>query len=412
MHDITAQLAAALAVRDDGLPPSGNTGAEITGAAPPARVRLFVLPPVVPRARPAEGVGCSVGWLSATWVGHFSTLEEFQAWAAPFLGELALVPRRWRGYEVVLAGEHGVLLGVRVRDGDVLELHLDVPAQVLDSLHHGALYVLLRCAALYAQNVTRSDVTLDDWQKVITPMELDALTSDPSDPHTLLKDKIVTHVKSSADFHRSKGPRGGDTWYLGGKSGGALLRVYDKARESQGEVDAIRWELQLRGDRAKDAVVALVVAADELAACSPGMTAGAALAEVMGEQWASQLVRFVDFRDRSQDSNVSRCPRLPWFVALVLNAGRAAPVVVKPVPTLPQMHDYASVALPSWVATLADSAPFVCGVSPELWLLALLEDGRKHRSRRHDALLTAGLKAHQEENRERESRLSFGEAAD
>ncbi len=76
------------------------------------------------------------------------------------------------------------------------------------------------------------------------------------------------------------------------------------------------------------------------------------------------------------------------------------------------MHDYASVALPSWVAMLADSAPFVCGVSPELWLLALLDDGRKHRSARHDALLTAGLNAHEEENREREARLTLAEAAD
>jgi hypothetical protein len=353
----------------------------------------------------------SVGWLSATWAGYFSTLEEFQGWAAAFVGELVPVPRRWRGYETVLAGEHGVLLGVRVRDGGALELHLDVPARVLESLDPDALYALLRCAGLHAQNVTRCDATLDDWQKVMTPLDLEVLTSDAADPYSLNREQLVTRAKDS-DFRRSKGPRGGDTWYLGGKSGEAQLRVYDKARESQGEVDAIRWELQLRGDRAKDAVVALVVAAEQLAACSPGMTAGVALAEVMGDQWAAQLVRFVDFRDRSRDLNVSRCPRLGWFVALVLNAGRARPVVVKPELTVKQMHDYASVALPSWVATLADSAPFVCGVSPELWLLALLDDGRKHRSARHDSVLTAGLKAHEEEKRERESRLTFAEAAD
>ncbi len=351
-------------------PPSGNTGVEITTGL---------------RSRPADGVGVSVGWLSCTWVGYFASLDDFTGWAAAFVGELVLVPRRWRGYDVVYAGEHGVLVGLKVRDSGVLELHLDVPARVLESLDPDALYALLRCVAFHAQNVSRCDVTLDDWQKVITPLGLDVLTSGADDLYSLNRAQLVTRAKES-QYLRSKGPKGGDTWYLGGSSGDARLRVYDKARESGGEVDAIRWELQLRGDRAKDAVVSLIVAADQLAG------GGSALFEVMGEQWASQLVRFVDFRDRSRDLNVSRCPRLGWFVALVLNAGRARPVVVKPDLTVQRLHDYAAVALPSMLATLADSARLVCGVSPETYLLSMLRDGRHRRSPRHDlALRSAGV---------------------
>jgi hypothetical protein len=358
----------------------------------------------------------SVGWLSCTWVAYFDSLEQFQSWAVAFVGELVAVPRRWRGYEVVYAGEHGVMVGLKVRDGGEVEIHLDVPARVLESLDHETLYGLLRCAAFYAQNVSRCDVTLDDWQKVMTPMGLDVLTSGADDAYALNREQLVTRAKES-QFIRSKGPTGGDTWYLGGSSGEARLRVYDKARESGGEVDAVRWELQLRGDRAKDAVVSLIVAADGLAAGSRGLTRGLALAEVMGEQWASQLVRFVDFRDRSQDLNVSRCPRLGWFWSLVMSAGRARPVVVKPDLTVQRMHDYAAVALPSWLATLADSAPLVCGVSPELWLLSMLEDGRKNRSTRHALALKSGRAVAEDrskvaEDKRREWAERLAEAAD
>jgi hypothetical protein len=327
-------------------------------------------------------VGVSLGWLSCTWVGYFVTLEEFTAWALAFLGELSPVPRRWRGYEVVYQGEHGTLLGVREREGGVLELHLDVPAAVLEGMSLDALQAFVTCVGFYAQNVSRCDLTLDDWCKVMTPADLDILTSGGPNPYELNKAQCVTRAKEST-FLRSKGPRGGDTWYLGGTKGEARLRVYDKARESMGEVDAIRWELQLRGDRAKDAVVAL--------ACESKMR-GDDLGEVLGWVVASQLVRFVDFRQRDQDVNVSRCDRLLWFTALVLSAEKSRPVVVKPPLTVDRMHDYANSALPSWLATLADSAPLVAGVSPEGWLLAMLNQGRRQRSARHSMVLrSAGV---------------------
>lgn len=348
-------------------PPSGNTGVDFTKAL---------------RVRPAGGVGLSIGWLSCTWVGHFSTLSDFLAWSEIFVGELAPVLRRWRGYDIVYHGEHGVLLGVRERDCGALELHLDVPAAVLESLALDALQALLLEVGLYAQNVSRCDLALDDWCKVITPFDLDLLTSGGSDPYALNKEQCVTRAQQSL-FMRSKGPKGGDTWYLGGTKGDARLRVYDKARESSGEVDAIRWELQLRGDRAKDAVVMLAIESQS-----------STLDEVMGSVISSQLVRFVDFRRREQDSNISRCDRLPWFCALVLGAEKSRPVVVKPPLTVERMHDYASTALPSWLATLADSAPVVAGVSPERWIVDMLKEGRRNRSSRHDmALRSAGVRS-------------------
>lgn len=363
--------------RDDVGPPSGNTGVEITRDVPR-------------RARPDDGVGVSVGWLSCTWVGEWGRVQDFTAWAMAFVGELLPVPRRWRGYDVVYAGEHGVLLGVREREDHSLELHLDVPATVLEAMSHDALYAFLMRVAQYAQNVTRCDVTLDDWMKLVTPAALDVLTSGANDPYALNKDHLVTRAESSK-LESSRGPKGGDTWYLGGTKGEARLRVYDKARESQGEVDAIRWELQLRGNRAKDAVLSLVLEAHIKAGGGVGLQdgGGLVLAEYMGEWAARELVRFVDFRERSADSNITRCPRLGWWTALVLNAEKARPVVVDPPCTVERMHEYAGKALPSWLATLADSAAVVSGLSPEEWLLEMVDRGRDRRSSRHVLALQA-----------------------
>ena len=366
--------------RDDVRPPSGNTGVEITRDVPR-------------RPRPDDGVGVSVGWLSCTWVGQWDTVKAFTDWAAAFVGELAPVSRRWRGYDVVYVAEHDVLLGVRERECGALELHLDVPASVLENMTHDALYAFLLFVANYALNVSRCDVTLDDWMKLVTPADLDALTSGGADVYALNKELCVTRAEQS-QFIRSKGPKGGDTWYLGGTSGEARLRVYDKSRESGGEVDAIRWELQLRGDRAKDAVVSLALEAHIKAGGDVGLrdAGGAELAGYMGEWAAQQLVRFVDFRDRSADSNITRCPRLRWWTALVLNAEKARPVVVAPPVTVERMHKYADTAFPSWLATLADSAAGVKGLSPEEWLSEMVDRGRERRSPRHAlALLSAGV---------------------
>lgn len=417
----------------------------------------------------------SVGWLSCTWVNFWPSVDAFTDWAAAFVGELLPVQRRWRGYEAVWMGEHGVMVGARLRqqaapvvnpqdtatqqaapavvalhaekwtssqgegekagsdrtgsnehclsgvraqpaslgvgsrasaarwnEGDQtegerhrdrlqllesapcesppLELHLDIPATVLEALTPEALYALLEVVC-QAQNITRADVTLDDWAKLQTPLGLELLTSGGPDPYALNKESLVTHAATS-NYRRSKGPTGGDSWNLGATSGLAQLRVYDKARESAGQVDAIRWELQLRGERAKSALLHLFFGSQ-----SRGGASG--VSNFMGEWAASELVRFVDFRNRSDDSNISRCGRLGWWAALVLNAEKARSVTVPAPLTVERLHDYAERALPSLLATLADSARLVAGVSPEAWLLGMLVDGRRRRSPRHRLALNA-----------------------
>ncbi len=364
-------------VRGAGAPPSGNTGVWITRDRPT-------------RTRPPGGVGVSMGWLSCTWIGYFAVLDDFMTWAGSFFGELIyLEGRRWRGYEHVFMGEHGLMVGTRYGDGGVLEVHADIPATLLEGLRLGRLVALLRSVHLHAKNVTRLDVTLDDWQKVITPEELRLLTTDPNDKNKLVRDDIVTRAKQ-ADYRSSTGTRGGDTWFLGAPSGDSRLRVYDKFKESEGEVDSIRWELQLRNERAREALAHLIGYID--ARRDAGLSGVRALEAAAGS-WASvQLVSFVDFRNRNSNSNVSRADRRFWWLGLVLDAAKARPERVEPPLTVDRLHDYAVSALPSLLATLADSAPLVVGRKPFDYLRDLLLMGRERRSPRHQlALRSAGI---------------------
>lgn len=314
----------------------------------------------------------SVGWLSCTWVGHFDTPEEFVIWAVPFLGEFALRPGRWRSYDVVMEAEGAVRAGVRERS-DGLELHLDVPATVLESLPLPTLERFLSEVVRTARNIPRLDVALDDWEKRQRPEQLDALTADPADPAKLSKRWLKTRAQDS-DFRRSRGgKRAGASWYLGAPMGEARLRVYDKAAESQGRIDAIRWELQLRDQRAKDALCHLIWGGPNL---------GSQFGQ-LGTWAAAELLRFVDFVDREADTNISRCPRLDWWAALVGGASAARPVYVPPEQTVERLHRYALRALPSLLATLADSSEHVLGVAPELYIRSMLDRGRARPSVAH-----------------------------
>lgn len=339
-------------VVESGKPPSGNTGVRITD---------------VPRV--------SMGWLSCTFVGD-AALGEYAAYLEAFLGEFWHVPeRRWRGYDVTYEAVNGVLMGSKVRSTGQHEVHLDVPARALESMELSVLSAFLEFVSDHAHNVTRLDSALDDYHKHITPLELHALTSDG---YELRRDCLVTTAVQS-QLVSSCGVRGGTTWYLGAASAAVRLRVYDKGRESGGAIDAIRWEIQLRGVRARDALAQLVDGARRV---------GCSVAEHMSDWWGPQCVRFVDFRDRSTSSNISRAERLSWWRALVDDARRAVAWTVPAPLTVERMHEYALHALPSWIATLADSA-MVRGFSPEEWIRDMVARGRARRSPRHAVALRA-----------------------
>lgn len=87
--------------------------------------------------------------------------------------------------------------------------------------------------------VSRIDICYDDYAKRFTPRQLAGY---------YLEGKIC----SPASYCKLIASRqsGSDTFYLGKRSAERMLRVYDKNAESDGEINAIRWEFQFRKDKA------------------------------------------------------------------------------------------------------------------------------------------------------------------
>lgn len=97
----------------------------------------------------------------------------------------------------------------------------------------------------------------------------------------------------------------GATVYFGSAASDQRFRAYDKNLESDGEVDAIRYEMQLRDEAAETMVKALLDA--------PGD---------WGSAMAVRLVSMVDFREPGLVNTASR-PRMPWYEELVGGLKRA-----------------------------------------------------------------------------------------
>jgi hypothetical protein len=118
----------------------------------------------------------------------------------------------------------------------------------------------------------RVDLTLDDYEKRITPARFLEEIRGPNKVAHSKKALTITGVELGK-------PDTGETVYLGAPQSNRRLRVYDKSFESGGLIDAYRWELQERGRAAEKAAYDLAYGN-------------------WNEVIRRRLVGFVDFRER------------------------------------------------------------------------------------------------------------------
>jgi len=140
---------------------------------------------------------------------------------------------------------------------------------------------------------TRIDLAGDDYSKVVSPKGVAVRCE---------KGQLVSHCHNISRIYDVMGKQQ-DGVYIGSPASVRRLRVYDKNKQSKGEIDSIRWELQLR-DEAADRAAELV------------------LNRNLPEAYLATLVGLAGFRKVSGD-NVSRRPRAPWFKKLVGEAQKA-----------------------------------------------------------------------------------------
>lgn len=154
--------------------------------------------------------------------------------------------------------------------------------------------------------VSRVDLALDDFDKTFSPRKFALACVDGSldDEGALLGPGAVTRVRRD-NWEWSR--RDGGCFWLGGRSSARLLRVYDKDRESGGQIPSTRIELQCR---------------DEFATALMGRVLRARREKrSMGEVFAEEVVAFVDLRepDGSRSSS-QKWRRVRWWRKVVGDA--------------------------------------------------------------------------------------------
>lgn len=169
---------------------------------------------------------------------------------------------------------------------------------------------------------TRIDLAFDDFQKVYTPYDY-------------LQFKLADRIKSkckSWSYIASAGKFGG-TFYLGNRSNGRFLRIYDKDYESEGAIPSVRYELELKSDYANAAAAWMAdqssgdyfcdILKDMMVLIEPvssstesGLYAAkcrAAVDEKFEDLFKSQVYRKVPFKVEAVKREFSLSRQVKWF---------------------------------------------------------------------------------------------------
>jgi len=231
------------------------------------------------------------------------------------------------------------------------DVAVNLPGEACEMLGTAGLLALARELDL---RVTRLDVAWDT--DVLTPHMV-------RDTHEA--GNSVTHAKKSKWMEEKGGKSSGSTFYLGNRSANnaRLLRVYDRRGPT-------RVELELHEARA-DLFWKLLEPMDP---------------ESWSEAGMHYLVDFVDFRDRSADVNVGRCPRVDWWESFTAGASRLVLPIPRKAPDLEAQREWLENSVAGTLATVADSLP-----DATAFVRGLLLDGRKRRKPRQAAVLSVVL---------------------
>jgi DNA relaxase NicK len=197
---------------------------------------------------------------------------------------------------------------------------LEIPGRALETLD--AWDILMLCVNLdrHGFQASRVDVYFDDADRIISPSKLYETIYEPS---------LFSGAPIRADFsgfrvirrlceaHASEGLKHDEVSFgrRGTTGSGKYLRCYDKALESDGQNQAVRWELELSDEKARLAFSVLVKTA---------------CVDWKPEQTASMLGCMIggciDFKvrtDRAGDKNLNRLARYEFWQRIIEKIGRA-----------------------------------------------------------------------------------------
>ena len=208
----------------------------------------------------------------------------------------------------------------------------EVPGKALDMLGDNLVYFIYAVGFLEAK-IGRIDVYYDDYSRIISPRKLHktVFELDDDDPNYVIR-KDFTGFRT-IDQNQKADKNSGLKYDCvafgsrGSKGSGAYLRIYDKYLESGGDVDAIRWELELTGGKARAAFEKIyqhIQEPDSLAKLAGGLIGGC-----------------IDFQKRDTgDKNLDRCERYEFWQRILDQIGKAKFEIVYSKPTIHKAKEY------------------------------------------------------------------------
>ena len=246
---------------------------------------------------------CSMPWHQVNQLVD-DVLEEVSEVLGGHPGDWLEQEHGYKSYQRSLTGPANSRLHFDPKSGS--DFNLSLPGQACQRAGTERLRAFFSSFVNAGAKARRVDLTLDDYEKRITPARfLDEIRGPNRVTHSRAVLTIAGEILGNPDT--------GETVYLGAAKSARRLRVYDKAFESGGEIDAIRWELQERKRAAEKAAYDLAHGD-------------------WNEVVRTRLVGFVDIRLRESAQEVE--DRLRWgpYEELMEGAKRAEayfPVVEK-----------------------------------------------------------------------------------
>jgi hypothetical protein len=200
-------------------------------------------------------------------------------------------------------------------DGKLGHCFLSFPARALNRVDPWDVWNMVRALVTrYNFKATRFDPCIDDYAKRISYSDLDEAA----------KKGNYTGFRKPPIVHHSYDKNGqivAWTFTFGSRLCDRLVRIYDKATESDGEIDSVRIEAELHDKVAQQAVAQWVeIDPDEFEEMSPLYL-------------ANVVVGSIKFIQRTADKNVSRMSTLEWWQNILEEVGEGIRHTVKAVKT-------------------------------------------------------------------------------
>jgi hypothetical protein len=272
--------------------------------------------------------------------------------------------KRWDGHT------KSSLRGLRVwwqkpTDHEPGQLYIYAGGQVLGAATHKAAHdAFTWLGYAYHFEGKRFDVAIDDYDKG-TPLEAVEAAAIAGNYAYCASHQIMESAR--------RGENPGKTVYFGSPKSNKRVRCYDKSVESGGEIDAIRWEVQLRDDKADYAITRWLT-------LEPSDLTGE------GARFLASLVTGgVHLCDRSDnEKNIDRCEVLPFWADFL---ARAAEGLRIPCPKKAPLLERSLEWLQNQVAPTLGVVRRVFGEGFDTYMEALIGGGENRHGSRHRALI-------------------------